>query len=214
MAVLPTQFGSSPQAFGNALNDLGNTIGHLLAHVLGPGTHGARHVGTAGNDVARAAAMDFADGQNGGLEGRDIAADQHLQGHHQLGGNHHGVDALVGHGPVRARTFDIDAEPVGIGHARTGLAAYGAGVDLTPDVCGVGAIDAVEHTRADHEFGALAVFLTGLEDDADLAVDVVGHMAQDLQRAEHHGNVAVVAAGVHAALVDAGELLAGLFGDG
>ena len=79
---------------------------------------------------------------------------------------------------------------------------------------GVGTIDAVEHARADHEFGALAVFLTGLEDDAGLAVDVVCHMAQDLQRAEHHGDVAVVAAGVHAALVDAGEILAGLLGDG
>ena len=50
--------------------------------------------------------------------------------------------------------------------------------------------------------------------DAGLAVDVVCHMAQDLQRAEHHGDVAVVAAGVHAALVDAGEILAGLLGDG
>lgn len=79
---------------------------------------------------------------------------------------------------------------------------------------GVGAIDAVEHTRADHELGALAVFLAGLEDDADLAVDVVGHMAQDLQRAEHHGDMAVVAAGVHTALVDAGELLASLLGNG
>lgn len=79
---------------------------------------------------------------------------------------------------------------------------------------GVGAIDAVEHTRADHELGALAVFLAGLEDDADFAVNVVGHMAQDLQRAEHHGDVAVMAAGVHAALVDTGELLAGLLGDG
>ena len=108
----------------------------------------------------------------------------------------------------------IDTEPVGIGHARSGLAAHGAGVDLTPDVRGVGAIDAVEHTRADHELSALAVFLAGLEYDADFAVDVVGHMAQDLQRSEHHGDMAVVTAGVHATLVDAGELLAGLFGDG
>ena len=64
---------------------------------------------------------------------------------------------------------------------------------------GVGAIDAVEHTRANHEFGALAVFLAGLEYDANLAVDVIGHVAQNLQRAEHHGDMAVVTAGVHAA---------------
>ena len=60
----------------------------------------------------------------------------------------------------------------------------------------------------------MAVFLAGLEHDADLAVDVIGHVAQDLQCAEHHGDVAVVTAGVHATLIDAGELLAGLLGDG
>ena len=109
---------------------------------------------------------------------------------------------------------DVDAEPVGICHAWAGLAAYGTGVDLAPDVRGVGAIDAVEHARADHELGALAVFLAGLEYDANLAVDVIGHVAQNLQRAEHHGDMAVVTAGVHAALIDADELLAGLLSDG
>ena len=94
---------------------------------------------------------------------------------------------------------DVDAEPVGIGHARTGLAAHGAGIDLAPDVRGIGTVDAIEYARADHELGALAVFLAGLENDANLAVDVIGHVAQNLQRAEHHGDMAVVAAGVHAA---------------
>lgn len=78
---------------------------------------------------------------------------------------------------------------------------------------GIGTVDAIEYARADHELGALAVFLAGLENDANLAVDVIGHVAQNLQRAEHHGDMAVVTAGVHAALVDAGELLAGLLGD-
>ena len=79
---------------------------------------------------------------------------------------------------------------------------------------GVGAVDAIEYTGADHELGALAVFLAGLEYDTDLAVNVIGHVAQNLQRTEHHGDMAVVTAGVHAALVDAGELFAGLLGDG
>lgn len=91
--------------------------------------------------------------------------------------------------------------------------SYGAGIDLAPDVRGIGTVDAIEYARADHELGALAVFLAGLENDANLAVDVIGHVAQNLQRAEHHGDMAVVTAGVHAALVDAGELLAGLLGD-
>ena len=178
------------------------------------GAHRAGEVGRAGDNVARGAAVQLADGDDSRLVGADLARDDGLQSVDDLGGNHNGVVTALGHGAVARGAADIDAEPVGIGHARAGLAAYGACVDLAPDVRGVGAIDAVEHARADHEFRALAVFLTGLEDDAYLAVDVVGHVAQDLQRAEHHGDVAVVAAGVHAALVDAGEFLAGLLGDG
>ena len=76
------------------------------------------------------------------------------------------------------------------------------------------AIHAFAHTGADHHLGALAVFLAGLEHDADLAVDIVGHMAQDLQGAKHHGDMTVMAAGMHEAFVDTGEFLAGLLGDG
>lgn len=75
---------------------------------------------------------------------------------------------------------NIDAEPVGVCHARAGLAAHGAGVDLAPDVRGIGAVDAIEYASANHELGTLTVFLAGLEHDADLAMDVIGHVAQNL----------------------------------
>ena len=208
------KFSLGAQGRRSVLYDAAHELGHFLVRRIAIGAHRAGEVGGTGDNVARGAAVQLADGNDGRLVGADLARNDGLQGVDDLGRHHDGVVAALGHGAVARGAADINAEPVGIGHARTGLAAYGAGVDLTPDMCGVGAVDAVEHARADHEFGALAVFLTGLEDDADLAVDVVGHMAQDLQRAEHHGNVAVVAAGVHAALVDAGELLAGLLGDG
>ena len=196
------------------LHDAAHELRHFLVGRISVGAHRAGEVGRAGDNVARGAAVQLADGNDGGFVGANLARNDGLQGIDDLGGHHDGVVAALGHGAVARGAADIDAEPVGIGHARAGLAAYGAGVDLAPDVRGVGAVDAVEDTRADHELGALAVFLAGLEDDADFAVDVVGHMAQDLQRAEHHGDMAVVAAGVHAALVDAGELFAGLLGDG
>ena len=89
-----------------------------------------------------------------------------------------------------------------------------AGVDLAPDVHGEGAVDALGDTGADHHLGALAVLLGGLEDHADLAVDVVGHVAHDLQGAEHHGDMAVVAACVHEALVGGCVLDLGALGHG
>ena len=196
------------------LHDAAHELRHFLVGRIAVGAHRAGEVGRAGDNVACGAAVQLADGDDSRLVGADLARDDGLQGVDDLCGHHNGVVTALGHGAVARGAAYVDTEPVGIGHARSGLAAHGAGVDLAPDVRGVGAIDAVEHTRADHELSALAVFLAGLEYDADFAVDVVGHMAQDLQRSEHHGDMAVVAAGVHAALVDAGELLAGLLGDG
>ena len=208
------KFGLCAQGCRGVLHDAAHKLGHFLVRLVAIGAHRAGEVGRAGDNVARGAAVQLADGDDSRLVGADLARDDGLQGVDDLGSHHNGVVAALGHGAMARGAADIDAEPVGVCHARAGLTAHGAGVDFAPDMRGVGTIDAVEHARADHELGALAVFLAGLEDDADLAVDVVGHMAQDLQRAEHHGDVAVVAAGVHAALVDAGELLAGLLGDG
>lgn len=195
------------------LHDAAHKLRHFLVGRIAVGAHRAGEVGRAGDNVARGAAVQFADGDDGGFVGANLARDDGLQGVDDFGGNHNGVVAALGHGAMARGAADINAEPVGVCHARTGLAAHGAGIDLAPDVRGIGTVDAIEYARADHELGALAVFLAGLENDANLAVDVIGHVAQNLQRAEHHGDMAVVAAGMHAALVDAGELLAGLLGD-
>ena len=63
-----------------------------------------------------------------------------------------------------------------------------------PDVHGEGAVAVAVRAGCHHHLAALAVLLGGLEHHADLAVDVVGHMAQDLQGPQHHGDVAIVAA--------------------
>ena len=168
----------------------------------------------AGDDVSRGASVDLADGHDGGFVGADLARDDGLQRVDDLGGGHDGVGAALGHGAVAGRTLDVDAEPVGVGHARPGLDRDLAGVDLAPDVHGEGAVDALGDTGADHHLGALAVLLGGLEDHADLAVDVVGHVAHDLQGAEHHGDMAVVAACVHEALVGGCVLDLGALGHG
>ena len=61
--------------------------------------------------------MDFAHGNHKGLEGGNVAAHKNLKRHHDFGRNHHGIDAFVGHGAMSAHALDVDAEPVGVGHA-------------------------------------------------------------------------------------------------
>lgn len=207
------KLGLGAQGCRGVLHDAAHKLGHLLMCLVAIGAYRTGEVGRTGDNVARRAAVQLADGDDGGLVGADLARDDGLQGVDDFGGNHNGIVAALGHGAMARGAADVDAEPVGVCHARAGLAAHGAGVDFAPDVRGIGAVDAVEHAGADHELGALAVFLAGLEYDADLAVNVIGHVTQNLQRAEHHGDVAVVAAGMHTAIVDAGELLAGLLGD-
>ena len=196
------------------LDDTTDVVGNHVVGGFAVGAHGAGEIGRAGDDVARGASVELSHGHDGGFVRADLARNDGLQRIDDLGGDHDGVVAALRHSAVARRTAHIDAEPVGVGHARARLTAYGAGVHFAPDVHGKRAIHAFAHTGADHHLGSLAVFLGRLEHDADLAVDIVGHMAQDLQGAKHHGNMAVMAAGMHKAFVDTGEFLAGLLGDG
>ena len=63
-----------------------------------------------------------------------------------------------------------------------------------------------------HGERALAPFLGGLEDEADGAVEAA-FLGEELRRAEQHGGVAVMAAGVHRAGILRAVVLRALFGD-
>ena len=202
------------QAGGGVLHDAADVVGHGAVRGVAVGAHGAGEIGRTGDDVAGCSTVQLAHREHGRLVRADLARDDGLQGVHDLGRDHDGVVAALGHGAMAGGAAHVHAEPVGVGHAVARLAGDGPRVHLAPDMHRKGAVHAFEHTLADHELGALAVFLRGLKHYAHLAVDLVGHVAQDLQRAEHHGDMAVVAAGMHEALVHTGVLLAGLLGHG
>ena len=77
---------------------------------------------------------------------------------------------------------DVDAKPVDVCHARPRLAAYGAGVDLAPNVQGKRSVHLVGRTGANHKRGALAVLLGGLEEGADLADKFISHLGEHSER--------------------------------
>ena len=149
-----------------------------------------------------------------GSKGETSRAHDGLERVGYLGGDHHGVGAALRHGAVAGGAAHVDAEPIDVGHARARLARDEAGVDLAPYVHGKGAVDTVCRAGVDHRRRAPAVFLRGLEDGADLAVERVGHLREHAEGAQKHRGVAVVPAGVHDAGVLAGKRLSRLLGDG
>ncbi len=208
------ELGLAAESVGGLLGHALDELRHLVVQLHVVGAYRAGEICAAGDDVARGAAVELADGYHGGLVGVGRARDDRLQGAHDLRAGHDGIVPALGHGAVAARAAHVDAEPIGVGHAVARLAADGPGVDLAPDMLGEHAVHALAHALADHHLGAAAVLLGGLEHDAHLAVDPVGHAGEDAQTTEHHGDVAVVPAGVHAALVHARPGLAGLLGHG
>ena len=145
--------------------------------------------------------MHLADGDDQRLERRNVAADQNLQGHDQLGRNDDGVDALVRHGAVRAHAVDVDAEPVGVGHALAGGGRDLACFDFAPDMHAEHAVDTIERACVDHHAGTDGNFLGGLEEDTHLAMNLIAHLHENTRGAEHHRDMAVMAACMHDARV-------------
>lgn len=82
------------------LHDAAHKFRHLLMRLVAIGAHRAGEVGRAGDDVARGAAMQLADGNDRRLVGANLARDDGLQGIDDLSGNHDGVVAALGHGTV------------------------------------------------------------------------------------------------------------------
>ncbi len=118
-----------------------------------------------------------------------------------MGADKGGVDAHVRAGGVATVAFDVNGDQVGGGHDRAGADGKFANWDARHVVHAVDLLDAeaVHHAVLDHLAAAAAAFLGGLEDHHGGAVEVAG-LGQVLGRAQQHGGVAVMAAGVHHAV--------------
>ena len=124
-----------------------------------------------------------------------------LHGADDLRRDHDGVDAVFGAGTVAFLAADRDVDAVaGGGHGR-GTADDGPGGEVRRHVLGEHGIHVgiFQGAVRDHLLRAAVrrVFLGGLEHKLDLAGEAVAHVEEDMRRAQQHGCVGVVAAGVH-----------------
>jgi hypothetical protein len=106
------------------------------------------------------------------------------------------------HRRMRAAAGDGDLEDVEGGHHRAGPDRELAGRQTRPVMHAVDRIDlvAVEDALFEHQPGAALVFLGRLEDEMDGAGEVA-RLGEVFGGAEQHRGVAVMAAGMHAAIM-------------
>ena len=102
---------------------------------------------------------------------------------------------------MRADAGEADVEAVGARHHRPAVDGEGPRLHAWPVVHAEHRLhrEALEEAVGDHRRRAALALLGGLEDQVDRAVEVAPR-GERLGRAEQHGGVAVVAAGVHAAV--------------
>ena len=118
-----------------------------------------------------------------------------------------GVAALLRHRGMRAVAADLNIELIGAGHHRTVMDGELAHRQTWPVVHAKYRIDRklIEQTLFDHYPRTAIGFLSGLEDEHHRAIEirfvVCTTCRQVLRRAKQHGGMAVVAAGMHAAIV-------------
>ncbi len=144
--------------------------------------------------------MDLRDGQDGGLQRIDVAADDGLQ---RLTDRHRDDNRILGtlrHGAMRAVAGDDDVEEVRAGHRGAGQDRDFAVVEIGRVVQSIQFItgEFVEQLVLDHGARAAETFLGRLEDEMHGAVEVFG-FRQIARGTQKHGGVAVMTAAVEAA---------------
>ena len=132
----------------------------------------------------------------------DVAAGDRLQPVDDLRRGDDRVDAEMRHRRMRAAAGDGDLEDVEGGHHRPGPDRELPGRQPRPVVHAVDRLDrvAVEHALLDHQPGAALVLLGRLKDEMHRAGEIA-RLGEVLRGAEQHRGVAVMAAGMHPAVV-------------
>mgnify|MGYP002621741539 CR=1 FL=1 len=146
--------------------------------------------------------MNLRDADHHGVQRMGVAAGDGLQRIHDLRGGHHGIHPHMRHRAMRALALHGDLENVEGGHHRPGPHGHLADIEAWPVVHAIDLLDRefLEQPVLDHDAAAAFILLRRLEDEIDRAVEIL-RLGEVLGGAQQHGGVAVMAAGMHLALM-------------
>ena len=174
------------------------------------GTNRPLQPGQSCDDVWGSPRVELSHGHDRRTGRIDLARDDRLQRHDHETPDHDGVDAFVGAGSVRALPDNLNREIIrrridgALGH------------DDGPRMIVAVEMAAEYHARAfqrpcfDHGQRAGAFFLCRLKNQSHGSRQVF-LLGEKRRRAEQHGGVPIVAAGVHDTVMDRREIQAGVF---
>ena len=134
-------------------------------------------------------------GDDAGVEGARLSADEGLERTHQGRPRHEGVSGLLGHRPVTSLTPQHDVEAIHRCHHGPRGEADRAHGQAVPEVHSAHRVDAGQDPGRDHGLGPAATLLGRLKAEHELAREV--SLGQALGRRQERRHVPVVAAGVH-----------------
>ena len=119
--------------------------------------------------------MEFPDRNNRRIKRGNVAANDNLQRVDNRCTHNDGIDALVGHGTMRASARNINAEPVAIRHARPRFGGNGTRFHFAPNMSSVNGIHPIERTLGDHLARTDRYLFRRLEQDTHLAMKLVAN---------------------------------------
>src|SRR6202789_77923 len=190
----------------------GEPGGHLLqagddglTGFVAEGAGGEFELYFVGDDVALGAAVDVADGYDGGVLWVFLAADDGLNLRDVESGESDGVATELGHRSVAADAVNDDVDGGGAGHGGTGAEGdfagrQGVGVVQADDF--IGTAEALVEMVGEQGAGTVDGLLGGLADEYQRSVPLGFCCSHGAGCADEDGCVHVVTAGVH----DAGAL--------
>ena len=190
------------QAFRRVLYDLPHGLLVLIQEV---GTSDALHGDMIGDRVVAIAAGDGSDGEHHGVQGVAHAGDILLEVIDDRRSAGDGICAQVGRGRMGGGTNHIHREAARVGHAGTGGNVDIGNIQRAPDMLAEDGVHTVQRTLCDHSLRADDVLLRRLEDEPHIALQLLPVLLKELGGAQQHGNVGIVAAGVHFPRLAGGE---------
>ena len=163
----------------------------------------ASHAGVVGDDVECATRVDLGDGQDGGIDRFAISADDGLQVLGDSYSDHHRINAQMGKRRVRAFASDMNLELIGRSHHGPGGHAKSARGGTWPVMQAKDGVarEPLEEPFLNHAPSAPTALFGWLKNQMNGAVKLLA-LHEHFGGRQQHGRVAIVAASVHAAVVD------------
>ena len=107
----------------------------------------------------------------------------------------------MGHRPVRAYTFNINTEPIGMRHALAWGTRNSTCLNFTPNMRTINSRNTLKRASIYHHLCAIRNFFCRLKNHANFTFNGALTSFKNVKCSKHHCNVAVVPTCVHNALV-------------